>query len=188
MKNYKPNICVFCGARVGRDVQFQKEAEAFAHELVKRDWGLVFGGGNVGLMGIIANETLKIGGRVIGVIPEDMVVKELAHQGLTELRVVKSMHERKATMAELSHGVVALPGGFGTLDELCEIITWQQLGYIYKPIALLNTGNYFDHFLSFTEHAIKSGFIERTVPPLYDVSKNLEELFDYFESSFKANN
>ena len=129
------------------------------YALADRGLGLIYGGGKVGLMGVIADAVLERGGEVIGVIPEDLVKKEVAHQRLTDLRVVGSMHERKALMASLADGFIALPGGFGTLDEFCEILTWAQLGLHEKPCAVLDPTGYFDLFLEFVDHSVGQGFI-----------------------------
>ena len=130
-----------------------------AGELARRGIEVVYGGGNVGLMGIVADAALAAGGRVTGVIPQGLVARELAHPALTELHVVHSMHERKALMAELSDGFVALPGGFGTLEEFCEVVTWTQLGIHRKPCGLLNVGGYYDGLLAFLAHALHEEFL-----------------------------
>ncbi len=148
------NICVFCGASVGNDPAFQLAARALGEALVQQGIGLVYGGGNIGLMGVIADQVLAAGGRAIGVIPKMLVDKELAHQGLTELRIVGSMHERKALMAELADGFIAMPGGYGTIEEFSEVLTWGQLGLHAKPMGLLNVSGYFEHFLRFFDHAV----------------------------------
>jgi uncharacterized protein (TIGR00730 family) len=130
--------------------------------MVTRDIEIVYGGGNVGLMGVVADAALAAGGRVIGVIPEALVSRELAHHQVSELHVVKSMHERKALMAELSDGFVALPGGFGTLEEFCEVVTWTQLGVHAKPCGLLNVAGYYDGLLAFLQHALSESFLRPT--------------------------
>jgi uncharacterized protein (TIGR00730 family) len=149
------SLCVFCGSSVGNDPAFRQMAEALGQALVHRHITLVYGGGNIGLMGVIADQALRGGGRVIGVIPQRLVEKELAHQGITELRVVASMHERKALMADLAQGFLALPGGYGTIEEFSEVLTWGQLGLHAKPMGLLNVSGYFDHFLQFLDHAVE---------------------------------
>lgn len=152
-------ICVFCGSRVGANGLYQQAAAELGRLLAQRGYGLVYGGGHVGLMGVIADAVLQHGGEVIGVIPEAMVVKELAHTGLTHMHVVPSMHARKARMAELSDAFIAMPGGYGTFDELFEIISWALLGIHQKPIGLFNVAGYFDAMLACVEHAIAEGFI-----------------------------
>jgi uncharacterized protein (TIGR00730 family) len=138
---------------------YAEVAETFGHLLVERGLGLVYGGGNVGLMGILADAVLERGGHVTGVIPHALMAREVGHRGLPDLRIVDSMHERKALMAELADAFVALPGGIGTLEELCEILTWAQLGMHDKPCGLLNTGNYFDHLLAFLDHTVGQRFL-----------------------------
>lgn len=148
------SICVFCGSSVGNDTAFWQAAEALGQALVQRNTTLVYGGGNIGLMGVIADQVMRGGGRVIGVIPRKLVEKELAHHGITDLRVVGSMHERKALMAELAEGFIALPGGYGTVEEFSEVLTWGQLGLHSKPMGMLNVSGYFDHLLRFFDHAV----------------------------------
>ena len=152
-------ICVFCGSQVGTNPLYRQAAQELGHLLVQRGYGLVYGGGHVGLMGVIADAVLQGGGEVIGVIPEAMVARELAHRGVTQLYVVASMHERKARMAELAEAFIALPGGYGTLEEFFEVVTWAQLGIHRKPIGLLNVAGYFDALATLVEHTITEGFI-----------------------------
>jgi uncharacterized protein (TIGR00730 family) len=173
-------ICVFCGSNSGRGEKYRMPAVALGRALAARGLGLVYGGGNVGLMGTIADAVLESGGEVIGVIPEDLVKKEVAHRGLSDLRVVGSMHERKALMARLADGFVAMPGGFGTLDELCEILTWAQLGLHRKPCGLLNVDGYFDYFLKFIDHSVSQGFIRAEHRELLLEAVAPEELLDGF--------
>jgi uncharacterized protein (TIGR00730 family) len=146
--------------------------------MVARGLGLVFGGGHIGLMGILADAVLKAGGEAVGVIPQDMIDKELAHSGLTQLHVVTTMHQRKALMADLADGFAALPGGFGTGDELFEILTWAQLGYHAKPIGLLNVAGFFDHLLAWLDHAVGQGFVKPKHRRLLVEAKTPEELLD----------
>ena len=155
------SLCVFCGSNAGLNPAFAESARAFGRELARRDIGVVYGGGNVGLMGVVADAVLEAGGRVTGVIPHGLVVRELAHQQLTKLHVVDSMHERKALMASLADGFVALPGGIGTLEEFCEVVTWTQLGIHAKPCGLLNVAGFYDAFLAFFEHALSEGFVRQ---------------------------
>ena len=147
-------LCVFCGSSAGADPRFREAAEQLGKLLARRAVGLVYGGGRVGLMGILADAVLSHGGEVIGVIPKALAGKEVAHLGLSELRIVDSMHARKALMADLADGFIALPGGLGTLDELCEILTWGQLGLHRKPTGILNPAGYFDLFLEFLDRAV----------------------------------
>jgi uncharacterized protein (TIGR00730 family) len=155
-------LCVFCGSSVGSNPAFAEAARVLGHELAARGIGVVFGGGNVGLMGVLADAALAAGGEVIGVIPHGLVSRELAHQRVTRMHVVDSMHQRKALMAELSDGFIALPGGFGTLEEFCEVVTWTQLGLHAKACGLLNVAGYYDGLLSFLAHALKEEFLRPT--------------------------
>jgi len=152
-------VCVFCGASSGRGTAYLEAARAFGAQLAGRGLGLVYGGGKVGLMGEVANGALAVGGEVIGVIPQALVERELAHEGVGELRVVGSLHERKAVMAELADAFVALPGGFGTLDELMEQLTWSQLGLHAKPVGLLDVGGYWGPLIALAQHAVEHGFV-----------------------------
>ena len=152
-------ICVFCGSRPGSRPEYLEAARQLGSLLAERRIGLVYGGASVGVMGALANAALRAGSEVIGVIPESLVRWEVAHDHLTEMKVVNSMHERKALMAELSDAVIALPGGFGTFEELFETITWSQLGIERKPIGVLNVGGFYDGLLALVEHAIEEGFV-----------------------------
>jgi uncharacterized protein (TIGR00730 family) len=152
-------LCVFCGSSPGARSEYAAGARALAAELVRRGIGLVYGGGNVGLMGILADGVLAGGGEAIGVIPEALVAREIAHHGLTTLHVVASMHERKALMSELSSGFIALPGGLGTFEEFFEAATWTQLGVHAKPCALLNIAGYYDPLIEALEHARDERFV-----------------------------
>ena len=173
-------ICVFCGSNSGRGDKYQSMAVKLGRALAERGLGLVYGGGKVGLMGTIADAVLERGGEVIGVIPEDLVKKEVAHKGLTDLRIVGSMHERKALMARLSDGFIAMPGGFGTLDEFCEILTWAQLGFHLKPFGMLDVGGYFELFLKFVDHSVSEGFIRGEHRDMILVESSPEPLLDAF--------
>jgi uncharacterized protein (TIGR00730 family) len=152
-------VCVFCGANAGRRDQYRIAAQGLGEVLFRHGHGLVYGGGNVGLMGMLADAVLQAGGEVIGVIPQHLVAKEVAHRGLTDLRIVETMHQRKAMMNELSDAFIALPGGFGTLEEFFEILTWSQLGIHRKPSGLLNVTGYYDHLLAMLDHAVEEGFL-----------------------------
>jgi uncharacterized protein (TIGR00730 family) len=154
-----PRIAVFCGSRAGVDPAYAAAAAALGAGLARRGCELVYGGAHVGLMGVAADAALAHGGRVTGVIPASMVDRELAHRGLTDLRIVGSMHERKALMASLADGFLGLPGGMGTLDELCEILTWAQLGLHTKPVGLLDVRHYWRGFLAFLDTAVAEGFV-----------------------------
>lgn len=152
-------ICVFCGSNPGASPVYAEAARALAETLAERGLGLVYGGGNVGLMGVLADAALAAGVPVTGVIPHALVAREVAHQGLTEQRVVGSMHERKALMAELADGFIALPGGIGTLEELFETWTWAQLGLHAKPIGLLDVAGYYGDLLRFLDHVVAERFL-----------------------------
>jgi uncharacterized protein (TIGR00730 family) len=152
-------ICVYCGSSPGREPAYADAAVRLGRMLARRGIGLVYGGGHVGLMGTVANAALDEGGEVIGVMPQALVDREIAHTGLTELRVVGSMHERKLVMAELADAFVALPGGMGTLEELFEVYTWTQLGLHAKPLALLNVHGYYDGLVAFLDHAVAERFV-----------------------------
>lgn len=152
-------ICVFCGSTTGARPAYVEAARGLAAELVRRGLGLVYGGGSVGLMGVLADAVLAAGGEVIGVIPRGLASRELAHAGLSDLRVVGSMHERKATMASLVDGFVALPGGLGTFEETLEVLTWAQLGIHDKPVGVLNVAGYYDGLRRMLAHAVREGFL-----------------------------
>jgi len=153
-------ICVFCGSSGGVLEEYAARASALGEELARRGIGLVYGGASVGLMGSVANAALARGGEVIGVIPKALVREEVVHTGLTDLRVVASMHARKAEMERLSDGFIALPGGIGTLEEFVEMLTWLQLRFHAKPCGLLNVNGYYDHFVRFLDHAVEQGFLK----------------------------
>jgi uncharacterized protein (TIGR00730 family) len=153
-------ICVFCGSSIGRDRAYGAAARATGRLFARRDIGLVYGGGGTGLMGAVADACLEAGGQVIGVIPFALRTKELAHAGVSEMIVVDSMHERKARMADLADGFVALPGGLGTLEEICEITTWLQLGIHRKPCGILNVAGYYDSLVAFLDKAVAEQFLK----------------------------
>jgi uncharacterized protein (TIGR00730 family) len=147
-------ICVFCGSNAGARSEYAEATRTLAAILVERKLGIVYGGGNVGLMGVLADAALAHGGEVIGVIPQSLLDKEVGHRGVSELLVVETMHERKALMNDLADAFIALPGGFGTLDEFFEVLTWSQLGFHGKPCALLNVAGYYDRMLAMLDHAV----------------------------------
>jgi uncharacterized protein (TIGR00730 family) len=152
-------LCVFCGSSAGRDPAYRQLAEALGRALAERGIGVVYGGGHVGLMGVVADAAMAAGGEVVGVIPQALLDREIGHRGLTDLRVVGSMHERKALMAELADGFVALPGGIGTLEELFEMWTWAQLGLHAKPCGVLDAGGFYGPLLAFLDHQVAAGFV-----------------------------
>ena len=173
-------VCVFCGSAVGAREEYAAAARDLAAELARRKVGLVYGGGSVGLMGVLADTVLAEGGEVIGVIPGPLATRELAHTGLTELMVVGSMHERKATMARLSDGFVALPGGLGTFEETLEVLTWAQLGIHRKPVGVLNVEGYWDGLERMLAHAVREGFVRADDAALLLFGRSAPELLDRF--------
>jgi hypothetical protein len=156
------NITVFCGSNSGLRAEYAAAAVNLAGCLVEQNIRLIYGGGNVGLMGIIADEVMRRGGEVIGIIPESLDEREVGHRGITELRVVSSMHERKQMMADLTDGFIAMPGGIGTFEEFFEILTWAQLGFHDKPCGILNVANYYDGLLALCDNAVAEGFLRDT--------------------------
>jgi uncharacterized protein (TIGR00730 family) len=171
-------MCVFCGSSSGGPALYTDGARKLGEAMAARGIGLVYGGGHVGLMGVLADALLRQGGEVIGVIPQALVDKELAHPGLTELRVVDTMHQRKALMADLADGFAALPGGFGTGDELFEVLTWAQLGLHAKPIALLNVAGFFNPLLAWLDHTVREGFVRPEYRGLLLEAEEPERLLD----------
>lgn len=176
------NVCVYCGSNVGVRTEYADAARRLARHLAASGVGIVYGGASRGIMGILADEMLVAGGEVVGVIPQALKAREIAHGGLTELHVVNSMHERKAMMAERSDAFVALPGGFGTLEEIVEMLTWAQLQIHAKPCALLNVAGYFDGLLAYLNHAVAEGFVRPQHREMLLVAENPEELLRRFES------
>ena len=173
-------LCVFCGSAMGRQTAYADAARALATALLDRGLGLVYGGGSVGLMGTIADAVLAGGGEVIGVLPKGLARKELAHDGLTELHVVGSMHERKALMASLADGFVALPGGLGTLEEILEVLTWAQLGIHRKPVGLVDVEGYWTGLVALLRHAVGEGFVRPEYASLLLVEPVPAALLDRF--------
>lgn len=175
-------VCVYCGSSSGKDPVFLQAARSMGEEIARRHLTLVYGGGRVGLMGAVARTVLEKGGEVIGVIPKALEEQELAFHDLLELHVVNSMHERKALMAELSDGFIALPGGYGTIEEIFEVLTWVQLGIHAKPCGLLNTGGYYDRLLDFLDHAVAQNFVHQPHRDLFLQAVDPGELLDSFEA------
>lgn len=183
------SICVYCGSSPGASPVYAEAARALAQQMVKDNISLVYGGGNVGLMGVIATEVIRLGGEVTGVIPKALLDKELGHNGLTRLHIVKDMHERKAMMAELSDGFIAMPGGMGTLEELFEVLTWAQLGFHYKPIGLLNVEGFYDHLIAFVDHLVSARFVtaEQALLMMHDADPaELVNRFKTFKPSYTS--
>ncbi len=175
-------ICVFCGSSHGANPVYVEAAKKTGAELARRKIELVYGGGNVGLMGVLADAVLAGGANVIGVIPEVLMAKEVGHRGLPDLRIVKTMHERKALMAELSDGFVALPGGIGTFEEFFEIVTWAQLGMHSKPCGLLNVNGFYDPLLALVDHAIEERFVKVKQRDLIMVEPEFDALLERMAS------
>lgn len=171
-------LAVYCGSATPADIRYIELARDVGRTLAERGIGIVYGGGRLGLMGALADAAMEAGGEVIGVIPEAMVSREVAHHGCTELIIVKSMHERKAHFTALSDGFLTLPGGVGTMDELWEAVSWAQLGYHAKPVGLLNAFGYFDHLLVFNRHMVETGFIREAHRDLILAERELEPLLD----------
>lgn len=173
------SACVFCGSRFGNDPRYERDARDLGRGLGEARIQLVYGGGHVGLMGATADAALAAGGEVIGVLPRGLFSKEVGHTGLTRLEMTDDMHTRKARMAALSEAFIALPGGFGTLDELCEIVTWAQLGLHRKPVVLLNTAGFWDGFLTFVDKAAQDGFIPVGHANLIKVVTSVDEVLAF---------
>lgn len=172
------SICIFCGSSTGNRSIYREAAQAMGEAIARRGLSLVYGGGNVGLMGTVADAALAAGGEVIGVIPKFLVDKEIAHSGLTQLHVVDSMHDRKALMTELADAFIALPGGYGTLEEFCEILTWAQLGLHQKPQGLLNVDGYYDPLLQLFDRAVTEKFLKSELRSLVLESPSPEDLIN----------
>lgn len=184
MKESKKWICVFCGSAVGARAEFAAAADNLGRAIAERGYGLVFGGGSIGLMGVAADAALDAGAEVFGVIPDLIMDCEVGHNGLTELCVVRSMHERKAMMANRADAFIALPGGFGTMDEFMEIVTWAQLGIHSKPCVLVNVAGYYDPLLRFLEVAVEDGFIRPENRGLIQVAQTPAEVLQIIESAW----
>lgn len=179
-------LCVYCGSRAGVRPAYAEAAARLGTSLGQRGGQLVYGGGHVGLMGVVADATLAAGGTAIGIIPDSLMRREVGHQGLTELHVVPNMHLRKQAMAERADAFVALPGGIGTLEELYEVWTWQHLGYHAKPLGLLNTEGYYDRLLAFMAHAEAEGFIDQHQQAALRVDTDVDTLLDAIEAACRA--
>ena len=175
-------ICVYCGSNPGANPAYSEAGRLLGHELANRGLGLVYGGAKVGVMGAVAAGMLEKGGSAIGVIPHFFVTKEVAHDGLDELIVVDSMHERKSRMADISDGFIALPGGWGTIEEIFEVLTWAQLGHHHKPCGLLNVDSYYDELAIFLEKAIENKFVKEEFRPMMMMDGSPASLLDRFAS------
>lgn len=171
-------ICVFCGSSLGARPAYREAAEELGELLAERGIGLVYGGGCIGLMGVLADTVMRKGGEVIGVIPESLLQREVGHRGVTKLHVVETMHERKALMADLADAFIALPGGYGTLEEFCEVVTWSQLGIQQKPCGLLNIEKYWDGLLAVLDHAVDEQFVRPENSQLVLVASTAEGMLE----------
>ena len=178
--NQLKSICVYCGSSNGRVEAYASSAKSLAESLVNRNIQLIYGGASIGLMGMLADHVLLLGGQAIGVIPKAFAYKEVMHKNLTELHVTQSMHERKMLMAELSDGFIALPGGIGTLEELFEIWTWAQLGFHQKPCGLLNVGGYYDALIQFLDQMLAEQFVKKNHRNMLIVESNPKNLLDLY--------
>ena len=176
------SLCVYCGSSAGKHPEYAEQARAFGAEMAKRGIALVYGGGNVGLMGIVADAVLAGGGKVVGVIPRQLVEREVAHKGLTELVVVDTMHQRKTRMFELSDAFVALPGGFGTMDEMFEMLTWAQLGLHRHPCAFLDVRGYYRDLRTMMDHMVVEGFVQAGQRDSLWFGDSIAALFDWMAS------
>ncbi|MET3108485.1 uncharacterized protein (TIGR00730 family) [Oxalobacteraceae bacterium GrIS 2.11] len=178
-------LCVYCGSAPGATAEYANAALLLASALVEHNLELVYGGGNIGLMGILANEVMRLGGEVTGVIPQLLMDREVGHMALTRLHIVKDMHERKALMAELSDGFIALPGGIGTLEELFEMLTWRQIGFHNKPVALLNVNGFYDGLLGFLNFQVEQKFLRPAHRALLLESNDADDLIHQIKTNRK---
>nr|WP_157452582.1 TIGR00730 family Rossman fold protein [Chloroherpeton thalassium] len=176
------SICVFCGSNLGGKPEYKEATQAFGKLLARKNIRLIYGGGNVGLMGIIASSVMEAGGEVVGVIPKFLADKELAHTDVSKLHVVGSMHERKALMADLSDGFVALPGGIGTLEEIFEVFTWAQLGLHEKPCAVLNVAGFYDHLYTFLQNTVEMRFMKAPNLDMLILESDAEKMLERMKS------
>jgi len=174
------SLCVYCGSNPGRQSAYREAATTLGREMAARGIELIYGGASIGVMGAIADSVIQHGGRAIGIIPHSLATREVAHSGLDELIVVNSMHERKAKMAERADGFIALPGGWGTIEEIFEMLTWAQLGFHDKPCGLLNVAGYYDHLSRFVEHTIDQLFVREAYRPMMMIEADVTTLLDRF--------
>ncbi|PKD42834.1 TIGR00730 family Rossman fold protein [Rhodohalobacter barkolensis] len=177
------NICVYCGSSPGKNNVIIDQAKAFGRSLAEKNHNLIYGGSSLGIMGAIADAVMVNGGEVIGVIPENLFSKEVAHRGITRLITVKDMHQRKSHMAELADAFVAYPGGFGTMEELFEIITWNQIGILNKPVTIMNIDGYYDPLIEMIDHAVETGFIKPANRKIVQVAETINQCFEFCEQA-----
>lgn len=176
------NICVYCGSSTGKNKEVSDQAVLLGELMCKQGHNLVYGGASRGIMGVLADSVMQNGGEVVGVIPKNLFQKEVAHQGITKLITVDGMHQRKSIMADRADAFLALPGGFGTLEELFEIITWNQIGLIKKPVVVYNFNGYFDSLINMIDHAVSTGFIKPKNRKILQVAETLEDSLKFCES------
>lgn len=177
------NICVYCGSSNGKNEAIQKQSQTFGRLLAERGHNLIYGGSSLGIMGIIADSVILHGGEVIGVIPENLFSKEVAHTGITRLITVKDMHQRKSHMAELADAFVAFPGGFGTMEELFEIITWNQIGLLNKPVTIMNLDGYYNSLIKMIDQSVEIGFIKPGNRDIVKIAETLEQCLEFCEKA-----
>lgn len=177
------NICIYCGSSPGKDGSVLENARTFGQLMARRNHHLIYGGSSLGVMGAIANSVMDHGGEVIGVIPENLFRKEVAHRGITRLITVQDMHQRKSQMAGLADAFVAFPGGFGTMEELFEIITWNQIGLIDKPVTIMNLNGYYNTLIEMIDHAVESGFIKTANRKIVQVAETMQECLEFCEKA-----
>lgn len=175
------NICVYCGSSTGKNDEIVQQAQLLGELMCQKGHDLVYGGAARGIMGILADSVMKNGGEVVGVIPKNLFKKEVAHQGITQLITVDGMHQRKSIMADRANAFLALPGGFGTLEELFEIITWNQIGILNKPVVIYNLNGYFDSLINMIDHAVDAGFIKPANRKIVQVAETLDECIEFCE-------
>jgi uncharacterized protein (TIGR00730 family) len=179
------NVCVFCGSSFGVNPVYAETAKTLGVLLAKQQMRLIYGGGNVGLMGVVADSVMAEGGEVIGVIPDFLLKREVGHRGITRLEVVESMHQRKKRMADLADAFIALPGGWGTLEELSEVLTWRQLGLVQQPVAILNVNNFFDPLLGQLSKMVQEGFVKSEYLSILQIENSAEKLLTSLAASFR---
>jgi uncharacterized protein (TIGR00730 family) len=184
-ENETMKICIFCGANVSNDPAVEHQVKLIMDHFSKNDVELIYGGAGIGIMGALATELINKGGVVTGIIPQQLMKKEIAHGGLNQLHVVKDMHERKKMMYDKSDAFLIFPGGMGTMDELFEILTWRQLGLHSKPIALLNINNYYDHLIKFLDHSVERGLVKAQDRKLLFDSNSWIDIWDHFKANVK---
>lgn len=186
MQNKRPCLCIYCGSSIGNKPIWSEHSRELSDRLASRAYDLIYGGASIGIMGEVANAFLRAGSKVTGVIPETLASREIAHPGLSELIITMSMHERKALMADRADAFIALPGGFGTFEELLEVITWNQIRIIDKPVIIFNVNGYFDPLIEFFNKAEQEGFVRPHSKPYYFIARDSKEVLDLLESQLSS--